>query len=88
MVDLYQGVGRNLRSPASYLMVVTPSDTEPLPVASTALYVGSAGNVSIQAVNDTAPVVVYVPDGALMPVRAAFVMATGTTASEIIAVIG
>lgn len=88
MTDLYQGVGRDLRSPASNLRAVTPSDTEDLPIASTALYAGAAGFVSITAVNDSEPVSVYFPAGTWLPVRAAFVMATGTTASEIIAAIG
>lgn len=88
MVDLYNGAGGDLRSPARMLRAVTPSDTEPLPIASTALYAGVAGSVSIIAVNDSEPVSVYFPAGTWVPVRAAFVMATGTTATEIIAAIG
>ncbi|GAA5264269.1 hypothetical protein ACOSOMT5_P0689 [Acidiphilium sp. MT5] len=88
MVDLYQGSGGDLGSPARMLRAVTPSDIEPLPIASTAPYVGVAGDVSIIAVNDSEPVLVYFPAGTWLPVRAAFVMSTGTTATEIIAAIG
>jgi hypothetical protein len=88
MTDLYQGSGGDLGSPARMLRTVTPSDSEPLPLASTALYVGVAGNVSVQAVNDSAPVTIYAPAGTWLPIRAAFVMATGTTATGIVAAIG
>jgi hypothetical protein len=88
MADLYQGAGDDLDGPASRLRAVTPSDTAPLPIASKALYVGGAGNVAIIAVNDTSPVVLAgVPAGTVLRVRAAQVMATNTTAINIVALV-
>ncbi len=88
MNDLYQGVSDDLDGPASRLRAVTPSDTVSLPFASKAIYVGGAGNIAIRAVNDAAPVVLSgVPAGTVLRVRAAYVMATNTTATNIVALI-
>lgn len=69
------------------LRVVAPSDSVRLPDgACRALYVGGTGDLSIIAVNDESPVTLKgVPAGSILPVRAAYVRATGTTATAIVA---
>lgn len=88
MIDLYQGQGQDLLSPARRCAMVTPSDTNLLPLASKALYVGVAGNVALLAVGDTHPVTFTgVPAGTVLPVRVQQVLATGTTAGALVALI-
>ncbi|MCJ9691610.1 hypothetical protein MOV76_08165 [Rhizobium sp. PRIMUS64] len=71
-------------APASRAAVVTPNDTAI--VNARALYVGTAGDVSIAPRRDMDPVIFKnVPAGTILPVHAAIVALTGTTASNIIA---
>ncbi len=73
------------RSAAS-AVAVTPSDTTVLTRGCRALWIGGAGTVAVVMANDTAPVsLASVPAGTLMPVQAAKVMATNTTATLIVA---
>lgn len=85
MTDRYQNLSGDLRSPASYAAAVTPSDTAPLAVASKRLWVGGAGNVALVTVGGDSVTYVGVPAGTYLQVRAQQVMATGTTATNIIA---
>ncbi|MBB4238668.1 spike base protein, RCAP_Rcc01079 family [Rhizobium esperanzae] len=71
-------------APASRAAVVTPNDTAI--VGARALYIGTAGDVAIALRRDVDPVVFRnVPAGTILPVHAAIVALTGTTASNIIA---
>lgn len=74
-----------MSDPARRCAAVTPSDSTDLgPVRG--LYVGVTGNVAIMAKgNDAAVTWVGVPAGSVLPVRAQRVMATGTTATDIVA---
>lgn len=64
---------------------VTPSDNTDLPVVSKALWVGTGGDVRLKGVNGQPVVFVGVPSGFIIPVRASRVYATGTTATDIVA---
>jgi len=65
---------------------VTPHNTNALTDIPKALYVGTAGHVIIRAVDDTTDQTwKNVPAGAVLPVRAQYVRATGTTAADILA---
>lgn len=68
---------------------VTPSDTANLPgVATGGLYVGGAGNLTVQLANGDAVTLTAVPAGTLVPLIANKVFATGTSATLIIAFLG
>jgi hypothetical protein len=83
--DLYAAMGGDLLSPAQRLRAITPADNTALPVATKAIYVGGAGNLTVIAVDDTSPVTfVAVPVGTVLLVRAGCVMATGTTATNLV----
>ena len=69
---------------ASKLTAVTPSDSTDLG-AVRALFVGGAGNISVLAQGDTSPVVFTVPAGTILPIFASKVYATGTDATNIVA---
>ena len=72
--------------PAGALGAVTPNDGTDLPAVAKALWIGGAGNVSIIAENDTAPVTLNsVAAGTMITVRVKRVRATGTTATNIVA---
>jgi hypothetical protein len=66
------------------LAAVTPSDSTDLG-AVRALFVGGAGDISVLAQGDSSPVVFTVPAGIILPIFASKVYATGTDATNIIA---
>ncbi|OWV87353.1 hypothetical protein ATY75_03315 [Rhizobium sp. N122] len=71
-------------APASRAAAVTPNDSAL--VGARALYVGTAGNIAIAPRRDMDPVIFKnVPAGTILPVHAAIVALTGTTAADIIA---
>ncbi|MBB2671050.1 UNVERIFIED_ORG: hypothetical protein GGE44_000591 [Rhizobium esperanzae] len=71
-------------APASRAAVVTPNDSAI--VGARALYIGTAGDVAIAPRRDMDPVIFKgVPAGTILPVHAAIVALTGTTASNIVA---
>jgi hypothetical protein len=95
-LDRYMGAG-NANWPARYASAVTPSDTE-VSVAigpggnyAKRLYVGGAGNVTLITAGDTSnelqgtPVTYEgVPAGTYLHVQVRAVLATGTTATQIV----
>lgn len=67
-------------------LAVTPSDVDTFERAAT-IYVGVAGNVAILPANGGSAVTfVAVPAGSVVPCRALAVLATGTTATTMVAV--
>ena len=71
-------------SPARRVLAVTKNDTTV--VNCRALWVGGAGDVAITAYDDTAAVTIKdVQAGTVLPIACKFVMATNTTATDIVA---
>lgn len=70
--------------PAFKLTAVTPSNSTEL-TGVRALWIGGAGDVAVIAVNDTVAVTFTVPSGTMLPIFAKKVMATGTSATNIVA---
>lgn len=72
--------------PAQDAVAVTPNDSTV--VAFRGLWVGGAGNVAIKGINgNTAVTLVGVPAGTLLPVAVSRVMATNTTATNIVGLV-
>jgi len=72
--------------PATKLRVVTPSDTVDLTNgACRALHIGTAGDVTVIAKDDTAAVLIPDVPAGILPVSVLRVKATGTTAEGIVA---
>lgn len=86
-IDTQAQRGDAAELPAKRLRAITPHDTNELDFVPKALYVGVGGTISIIAQEDTAAVSLTVTSGAIIPVRAKIVRATGTTATGIIAMI-
>ncbi len=72
-------------SPARSGAQVTPSDATALTQVSRALYVGQGGDLDVTLADGDTVIFEAVPGGSLLPIRAEFVRASGTTASGIIA---
>ena len=73
-------------APATHLFAITPSDTTIFPTATRAIWIGGAGNVAVVALSDAgSPVTLTaVAAGTLLQIAAQRVMATGTTATDIV----
>lgn len=86
MVDNFQGYGDGLDAPAHSAFAVTPSDTVDLAIATRAIYVGVSGDIKVNMVGTGTVTFTGVPQGAVLPIRASRVYATGTTATTLIGV--
>jgi hypothetical protein len=88
MSDPYSGMQDDLLGPSSHLAAIVPSDSAVLPTYSKGLYVGGAGDVTLIATNDGAALTFKaVPAGTTLRVRVKQVMATGTTATYLVALL-
>ena len=72
-------------TPAENAAAVTPNDTNELDYATTALYIGGAGNVTVRMLMGGTVTFAAVPAGTQLRIRAKGVNATGTTATNIVA---
>jgi hypothetical protein len=74
-------------TPIQHLVSVSPSDTTDLSLRALLLYIGTGGDVRVIAEPNT-PAATFknVPSGMVLAVRASRVLATGTTATDIVAV--
>lgn len=83
------GAGGAVDASASHAFAITPSDTVDLPTPTRWIWVGTTGNIAVVLVGDADPggAVTFnsVPVGRFM-VCAKRVMATGTTASNLVGV--
>ncbi len=79
--------------PAYSAAAVTPSDSVALSTTSTGLpcrglFIGTGGDVAVKLANDTVAVTFKnVSSGSLLPLCALYVMATNTTATDIVALL-
>lgn len=72
--------------PGEGAAAVTPNDSTDLTVIARALYIGGAGDVKINAADGSTVTFSGVLAGSILPVRAARVYSTGTTATNIVAI--
>jgi hypothetical protein len=84
-VDPFASSAEPLYGPADDAVAVTPSDSTDLATVTRALYVGGAGAVAVQMLGGEEVTFAAVPAGTVLPVRVQRVMASGTTATLIIA---
>ena len=86
MPDTFATHSAGLDSPAFDASPVTPHDANDLAFTTRALYVGGGGDVAAILKGDASSVTfVNVPAGSILPVAAKRVLATGTTAANILA---
>lgn len=85
-MDAFSAYSPQLHSPGVSASAVTPDDNVDLPFSSRALYVGTAGDVSVVMLDGTSAVFKNVGNGAMLPIRVRRVKSTNTTATNIVAV--
>jgi len=86
MSDGFSGVVDSVGAPARRAAAVTPSDDTPLAEVPKALFVGTGGAIAMRGVGGGGDAVwKNVGDGTVLPFRAEYVLATGTTAADILA---
>jgi outer membrane receptor protein involved in Fe transport len=86
MADAFGGTLDSVSSPATRGVAVAPHDAEPLADVPKALFVGTGGSLTLRGVGGSGDVVFRnVPAGSVLPFRALFVRATGTSAADIVA---
>ena len=77
--------GQSWAAPASNAAAVTPDDSNDLSDVTRWLYVGGAGELTAVMDDGATAVFAAVPAGTLLPIRVSRVMATGTTAGDLVA---
>lgn len=86
MADPFDGAVDSATAPATRAVAVVPHDADPLVDTPKALFVGTGGDIIMRGLNGAADSVwKNVPNGSVLPFRAHFVRATGTTAANILA---
>lgn len=85
MADQFNTHESGLESPAKGAAAITPNDGADLATAARGIYVGVGGHIKVTTVGGQEVTFTSVPQGAVLPVRAARVWSTGTTASSLIA---
>lgn len=85
-MDSFSSHADQVSAPATRALPVIPDDEDVLPALPKALYVGRGGTIVMRGPRDEADRVwANVADGAILPFRAARVLATGTSAGDILA---
>lgn len=86
MPDPFATYAGTIDLPADAASVLTPSDTDAIAQTPKAIYVGGAGHIVARGIASTADVVFRnVPAGTVLRFRPGFVRATGTTATDLLA---
>lgn len=83
MSDFFQSHATGLESPASRLIAVTPNDGADLAFATRALACGTDGWINLVTVQGDSGRI-WAVAGAPFPIRARRVLASGTTATDIV----
>lgn len=87
--DLFQQAVARIVDPGSLAVSVAPDDNTDLAVYAKALWIGTGGNVAVVPlgqIDDTAVTFVNCQDGSILPIRCRRLMATATTATNIVAI--
>jgi len=87
MPDRFLNTSPSLSGPATHGFAVTPHDTNLLSETTRAVYVGSAGSLAVQLASGAVITFAGVSSGTMLPVRASKVMATGTSAADILGLV-
>lgn len=87
MTDRFAHTQSSLSGPASSGFAITPSDSQVLSETTRALYVGTSGDLTVRMLSGEVLTLQNVPGGAILPLRTIAVLATGTTAGAIAALV-
>ena len=84
MQDEFAHTSMSLEAPAISGETIVPDDQADLSYATRGLYVGSAGDISLQTLSGDQIVLASAQAGVIYPIRIRRVNATGTTAAGLI----
>jgi len=84
-MDTFASFTSSLDAPARSGAALIPSDVTPLPVLTRAVYIGVAGNLSVELADGDVVAFQNLPAGTILPIRVAKARATGTTAGGLVA---
>jgi hypothetical protein len=82
--DSFGTFAPGLSDPATHGATITPSDSTALANATRAIYVGGAGDLAVKLVGGEQVTLTGVTAGTIYPLRAAYVLSTGTTATNLV----
>jgi hypothetical protein len=86
MADPFAGAVDSVIAPATKAVAVVPHDSDALGDIPKALFIGTGGHLVLRGAGGGADVTFRnIADGTVLPVRAQFVRATGTTAADNVA---
>jgi len=83
MTDMFRTHARTLTSPPEHAAAITPAD-QPLAHVTRAVYVGTGGDLAVKMAGGAVVTLANVASGSLLPIRVERVLASGTTASQIL----
>jgi len=84
--DRFSTMSDSLASPSRSPFSIVPHDSEPLPTVPKGIFVGTGGDVRLRGVDGNEDVTYRnLPDASYIAVRASYVRASGTTATDLIA---
>ena len=82
--DQFSTFGAGITSPAENAAAITPSNSVDLDYVTRAIYVGGAGNLAVVMKGGDTVTFFGAVAGSVIPIRAARVLATGTTATSLV----
>lgn len=86
MADSFSSNSDSVSAPATRVVAVVPHDVNALTDIPKALFIGTGGNITMRGVNGAADLLwKNIASGAIVPFRAQYIRATGTTAADILA---
>jgi hypothetical protein len=83
--DSYRKHGRRLTTPPEEAVAIVPSDTAALGHVTRAVFVGEGGDLRVRMLGGGVVTLANLAPGALVPLRVTQVLASGTTASGLVA---
>ncbi|MCV6598576.1 MAG: hypothetical protein OIF40_16030 [Mangrovicoccus sp.] len=86
MEDKYEGYTAGLTAPGIDADPITPSDSADLPQVSRGIYVGSTGHIRVELLSGKEVTFRNMQAGGFYPLRVRKVLATGTTANNLVAI--
>lgn len=79
---------KNASDPANGAAAITPSNTTDLTVYARGIYVGVGGNITVDMTDSGTNITfLAVPQGTILPVQVKRVYSTGTTATNLVALL-
>ena len=83
-IDDFSTFGPGVSSPAVHAVAITPNNGADLAYATRSIWVGGAGDVAVVTIGGDTITFFGAGAGSIIPIRAARVLATGTTATNLV----